>query len=155
MPTLSFRIDVLASYCRDVTARLPGDVMRAVVLAAAIVTVLLPNNAQAQSERITQVTAGPNRASGPRKTRQVVIDLGTLYAGGSTEPRAINERGTVVGVARQPDGSETAFMWSRAQGLVALVDNAVATDVNNRGGSGWMGERLQLRVSLSWFHLER
>ena len=75
--------------------------------------------------------------------RIVAVDLGTLYPDGSTEPRAINERGTVVGVARRPDLTETAFMWTRAEGFTALVDDAVATDVNNRGEVvGWVNTKL-------------
>ena len=51
------------------------------------------------------------------------IDLGTLF-GGSTSSLAwdINDKGQVVGQARNPSFSAFAFLWSADMGMVALDD---------------------------------
>jgi len=61
------------------------------------------------------------------------IDLGMIYPGVSTQPRAVNERATVVGVAQFPDGTQSAFLWTRRSGFREIVQNGGATDINKRG----------------------
>lgn len=52
-----------------------------------------------------------------------------------TMPAAINNRGDVVGSVR-PTGTmagQNAFLWTRAGGFQLLAQDAVATDINDRG----------------------
>jgi uncharacterized membrane protein len=78
------------------------------------------------------------RSTAPPGARVEVFDLGTPYAGGSTEPQAINASGAVVGTARPAMGGESAFIWTRSDGFTIIAENAVATDINERSDVvGW------------------
>lgn len=45
----------------------------------------------------------------------------------------------MVGTARPALGGESAFVWTRTQGFTIIAENAVATDINDRGDVvGWI-----------------
>jgi uncharacterized membrane protein len=59
-------------------------------------------------------------------------DLGAFPNAVVTYPRAINDRGDVVGYA-YADGRDIAFLWTRKTGYQVISYDVLATDVNNRG----------------------
>jgi probable HAF family extracellular repeat protein len=67
-----------------------------------------------------------------------VFDLGTLRGGDSSEGWAINNNGQIVGSSQVGDllGSEHAFLYSKASGMIDLTPNneqAAALDINDAG----------------------
>lgn len=59
--------------------------------------------------------------------------IGSLDNAGNTVPQAIDNRGQVVGGARNAAGIPVAFLWTRRDGFQQLAENAGATDINERG----------------------
>jgi probable HAF family extracellular repeat protein len=80
-----------------------------------------------------RLVAGPCGAAEPRFD---VADLGTLPGGRSTEPRAIDSKGEVVGVTARRGGVPIAFLWRDGK-LITLADtHSEATALNDRGEIG-------------------
>jgi uncharacterized membrane protein len=72
------------------------------------------------------------QGGGPSPRIQL-LDLGLLAPGGTTVAAAVNDGGVVVGTAESADGRRaTAFTWTRASGLTAILERATAWDINNR-----------------------
>jgi probable HAF family extracellular repeat protein len=74
-------------------------------------------------------------------TLQVQI-LGALGPGHVAHAVAVNEFGMVAGNSRDPSGTQVAFVWTAATGMVGLgsLDGrvSVATDINDQGQIvGW------------------
>src|SRR5687767_11224567 len=68
----------------------------------------------------------------PRVETELVGSFGGVQW---TVPTAINNQGVVVGSV-SPTGTmagHDAFLWTRAGGFQLLAQDAVATDINNRG----------------------
>ena len=64
--------------------------------------------------------------------RSALQDLGPFPNASVTEPRAINNRGDVVGYPFV-DGRDIAFLWTRRHGYEVIAENALPNDINNRG----------------------
>jgi uncharacterized membrane protein len=77
----------------------------------------------------TLLVASPADAQRLRATYQ---DLGPFPGAVVTEPRAINDRGDIVGYA-YADGRDIAFLWTRKDGYQVIAYGALPNDVNNRG----------------------
>jgi hypothetical protein len=71
-----------------------------------------------------------------RKPRIEMVTLGTMYPGGSSSASAVNDRGVVAGVHYRDSSSNlensVAFLWTRSNGFVAIVENAYPIAINNR-----------------------
>lgn len=90
----------------------------------AICTLVFAAQAQGQS---------PTGLGGTPDVRIETFDLGTMVAGRDTFPRAINNRGEIVGMALRSDGVPMAFLWSARSGFMSIMDNATAFDINDAG----------------------
>ena len=75
------------------------------------------------------------KAGEPARSIDVQMEVIGSFPGSQwTVPMAINDRGQVVGfnTSTAPVGF-SAITWSRENGFQLLLENAVATDINNRG----------------------
>ena len=59
-------------------------------------------------------TAVPSAAP-PRAKALAIVDLGTLPGGVSSEARALDNRGAVVGVSTDAAGETHAFLWRKGE----------------------------------------
>ena len=98
--------------------------MRPQLAAATMSVVVVLFGGRATAQEPTTANARPSIEA---------IDLGTLYPGVWTEPRAVNERATIVGTAQFPNGRTSVFQWTRRSGFIEIVQNGGARDINNRG----------------------
>src|SRR5580765_1537682 len=79
--------------------------------------------------------AATAKAGEPTRSIDVQMEVIGSFPGSQwTVPMAINDRGQVVGfiTSNAPVGF-SAITWSRESGFQLLLENAVATDINNRG----------------------
>ncbi len=76
-------------------------------------------------------TPAPAAAAAVNPPNITVTNLGTLYPGYSTEPRAINEHGVVAGSAIPQNDFGVAFIWTPGEGFREIAQRSFATDINN------------------------
>ena len=79
-------------------------------------------------------TAHAQHGQHPAKPPRIVAEaIGSLDNAGYTVARSINNRGQVVGYARNAAGDQVAFIWTRRQGFRQIADHSIAWDINDRG----------------------
>ena len=103
-------VSATVSSFRTPAARVAGTIVTALLLAAS-----------------TSAPASAAKALGPIAPS---VDLGPVTGG---SPRAINNRGDVIGAASFGDQSFVGFLWNRRTGFHFFGSNVSPVDINDRG----------------------
>jgi uncharacterized membrane protein len=82
------------------------------------------------------LTVGAERTQSQSEPLRIeLIDFGRQFDASValSSAAAVNDRGVVVGTVDRVDGSRAVFTWTRANGARIRIEDASASDINNRG----------------------